>query len=273
MAALPPIDDSNTFPDKTEGGDPGTATDVVSAADLNALKTVISENRAQANAALTAASGGPHASTHASGGSDPVSPASIGAMAVGAAPTAHAASHAAGGTDPVSPASIGAIAGLHAATLAGNLTEFAGTMGDAVADSGVSSIQVQSTVSGFANHVYLVNPHAVTAAQVGADPKMAITAEHTTATRVLTDADHNRHQRLNTASNAIAVSIPNTLTVPFSWTARMPSGANPVTFAAGAGLITPEFIGQNTATDAGTWLHVFVESSTYASVAVAEKVP
>lgn len=57
MPALPPIDDSNTYATKTEGGNPAVATDVVSAADLNALKTVVGENRAQANAALAATAG------------------------------------------------------------------------------------------------------------------------------------------------------------------------------------------------------------------------
>lgn len=52
-----------------------------------------------------------HASTHATGGSDPITPSSIGAMASDATPTpaAHAASHASDGADPVAPAQIGAI--------------------------------------------------------------------------------------------------------------------------------------------------------------------
>lgn len=59
-----------------------------------------------------------HASTHATGGSDPITPASIGAMAANATPTpaAHAASHALGGTDALTPAAIGAAAATHAST-------------------------------------------------------------------------------------------------------------------------------------------------------------
>lgn len=55
---------------------------------------------------------GPHASTHATDGTDPISPDSIGAMAANATPTpaAHATSHASDGADPVTPAAIGAIA-------------------------------------------------------------------------------------------------------------------------------------------------------------------
>ena len=46
---------------------------------------------------------GKHATTHGSGGSDPVTPASI-----GAATSKHATAHGSGGSDPVTPASIGA---------------------------------------------------------------------------------------------------------------------------------------------------------------------
>lgn len=60
-----------------------------------------------ANATPTPAA---HAASHAENGSDPITPASIGAMAVGDAPTAHAASHASNGSDPITPASIGAMA-------------------------------------------------------------------------------------------------------------------------------------------------------------------
>lgn len=59
-----------------------------------------------------------HAASHSSGGSDPVTPADIGAATTGAlstglagkASTTHAATHASGSSDPVSPASIGAAA-------------------------------------------------------------------------------------------------------------------------------------------------------------------
>lgn len=60
-----------------------------------------------------------HASTHAANGSDPITPASIGAMAAGAAPNAHAATHAAGGSDEVTPAAIGAATDDH---VHGNIT-------------------------------------------------------------------------------------------------------------------------------------------------------
>lgn len=58
-----------------------------------------------------------HAGTHASGGTDVVTPAAIGAVANDDArltdsrtPTAHAGTHATGGTDVLTPAAIGALA-------------------------------------------------------------------------------------------------------------------------------------------------------------------
>lgn len=49
-----------------------------------------------------------HAPTHAALGSDPVTPAAIGAAAADALPNPHAATHATNGADPVTPAAIGA---------------------------------------------------------------------------------------------------------------------------------------------------------------------
>lgn len=61
-----------------------------------------------------------HADSHAEGGSDPLTPGAIGAVAVDdtrlsdpRTPTAHAASHATGGADPISPSAIGAAPASH----------------------------------------------------------------------------------------------------------------------------------------------------------------
>ncbi len=72
-----------------------------------------------------------HAASHAAGGSDEITPASIGAAAADAAPNAHAATHAAGGSDEVTPAAIGAATGDHAH---GNITN-----GGALQDTDVSA--------------------------------------------------------------------------------------------------------------------------------------
>lgn len=65
-----------------------------------------------------------HAGSHASAGSDPITPASIGAVASNdsrltnsRAPTSHASSHFSAGTDPIAPSDIGAAAASHTHTL------------------------------------------------------------------------------------------------------------------------------------------------------------
>ncbi len=85
--------------------------------------------------AIAALGGGPpasHAASHATGGTDAITPASIGAVATSDSrltdsrtPTLHAASHATGGADAITPASIGASATGHTHVLA-NVTN-AGT--------------------------------------------------------------------------------------------------------------------------------------------------
>lgn len=83
-------------------------------------------------AALGGGAPASHASSHASNGSDPITPASIGAVATNdsrltnsRAPTSHASSHFSAGTDPLTPADIGASAVGHTHVLA-NVTD-AGT--------------------------------------------------------------------------------------------------------------------------------------------------
>ena len=70
---------------------------IVYAADMNRIEQGIAAVET-GKAPLT------HAAQHASGGTDPITPASI-----GAANLTHAAQHASGGTDPITPASIGAV--------------------------------------------------------------------------------------------------------------------------------------------------------------------
>lgn len=75
-------------------------------------------------AALGGGTPASHASSHGSAGSDPITPASIGACASNdsrltnsRAPTSHASSHFSAGTDPLSPSDIGAAASVHTHTL------------------------------------------------------------------------------------------------------------------------------------------------------------
>lgn len=77
---------------------------------------------------IAAIGGGPpasHASSHASGGFDPITPASIGAVASSDSrlsdsrqPTSHASTHGSAGVDPITPAAIGAAAASHDHVLA-----------------------------------------------------------------------------------------------------------------------------------------------------------
>ena len=83
-----------------------------------------------------------HASTHATGGSDALTPADIGAMAANATPTpaAHAASHKTGGTDALTASDIGAASATHASTHATG-----GTDAITPADIGAASTSHHST--------------------------------------------------------------------------------------------------------------------------------
>lgn len=76
-------------------------------------------------AALGGGTPGNHASRHATGGADPITPASIGAVATNdsrltdsRSPTNHSSSHGSAGTDPITPAAIGAANASHGHTLA-----------------------------------------------------------------------------------------------------------------------------------------------------------
>lgn len=75
-------------------------------------------------AALGGGAPASHASSHGSAGGDPITPASIGAVATNDSrltnsrtPTSHASSHFSAGTDPIAPADIGAAASSHTHTL------------------------------------------------------------------------------------------------------------------------------------------------------------
>lgn len=104
-------------------------------------------------AALGGGAPATHASSHAAVGGDPITPASIGAIAEGDSrltnartPNAHASSHASNGSDPVTPAAIGAAEASHAHTLV-NVSD-AGTAASrnvpASGDAGASQVVLGS---------------------------------------------------------------------------------------------------------------------------------
>lgn len=144
-----------------------------------------------------------------------------------------------------------------------------GTANNAVTAAGVAQTTADGAATAASTHSARTdNPHSVTAAQVGADPKTTVQTAHTTSTLTLANADNNQHRALNTASNSIAISIPDTLTFPFVWTARKSSASNSVTITTGAGLITPKVSGTVPVTAVDAWITIFAESSTVAAVFV-----
>lgn len=113
------------MPDTTISALPSAsaAANAVVAAD-SADGTVTNKVTLSSIAALGGGTPAAHASSHGSAGSDPITPASIGAVATNDSrltdartPTGHASSHFSAGTDPITPADIGAAAASHTHTL------------------------------------------------------------------------------------------------------------------------------------------------------------
>lgn len=150
------------------------ANDVV--ASDNAAGTLTSKVTLGSIAALGGGQPASHASSHGSAGSDPITPAAIGAVATtdnrltnSRTPTAHAASHATGSTDPISPASIGAAEETHQHVLA-DVTD----AGTAAAKDAPSVGNASATEVVLGNDTRLTNSrtpssHASTHRATGAD--------------------------------------------------------------------------------------------------------
>jgi len=94
-----------------------------------------------------------HASTHASGGSDPVSPVSIGAVDLTTF-NSHKSRHASGGADPLTPADIGAAPSSHTHTRS-QITDFAHKSTHAIWGSDpISPLDIGAVRAGdFAQHL------------------------------------------------------------------------------------------------------------------------
>lgn len=113
-----------------------------------------------------------HATQHASGGVDPVTPAGIGAATTGhshgaAAPAAHAASHATGQADAIAAAAIGAATSGHTHTLV-DADIPAAIARDAEVTTAISTHAAQAdphptyaTDTDLSNHAGAADPHAV----------------------------------------------------------------------------------------------------------------
>jgi hypothetical protein len=124
------------------------ASDAVVAAD-SGDGTLTSKVTLSAIAALGGGTPGAHASRHATGGADPITPASIGAVATSdsrltdsRSPNSHSSSHGSAGSDPITPAAIGAAATSHTHVLS-SVTDAGTAASRNVPTSGnASSVQV-----------------------------------------------------------------------------------------------------------------------------------
>jgi len=226
-----------------------------SAANTATIANAAADNaQAAADDAQTTADTAAAAAVAAQDAVDAITPASIGAATVAEAGNALTAAQNAQNTAD------------DAATAA---TAAQGTADNAVAAAGIAQATADGAATAASTHSARTdNPHSTTAAQVGADPKTTVQTAHTAATLTLANADNNQHRALNTASNSIAISIPDTLAFPFVWTARKSSASNSVTITTGAGLITPKASGTVPVTAVDAWITVFAESSTVAAVFV-----
>jgi hypothetical protein len=305
MAALPPIDDSNTFPDKTEGGDEGEPTDLVAAADLNALKTVISENREQANDALAAAENAQTSANDAQGTADDA----LGGIA-GAVPAAHTAS-----TKTIASTDFGSIIRLDPTsnaievtiphTLFGSIVSsrsfrfrmVALNVDNAITLAGSGGLGLtyygDSTITAGDVIVVVIESATVARVEVIKSGDLVGTAQttatdalhplvqtaHTSATKTLAAGDAGDIIPLNAASNAIEVTIPHTLFAAGgtgrAWVcqAKVVSVAGGAATFVGSGGIVVEYYGKDPAVDAyiaGDWLTIVVDSATTASVFAVE---
>lgn len=100
----------------------------------------------------------------------------------------------------------------------------------------------------------------------------AVSASFSSATLTLNNNHNLYHIPVNTTNNGVVVQIPTSLTPGFSCSIRKTSASNAITFATGGGFITPTFYVQNTATTNNCLIHIFVESSTVATVRIENSV-
>lgn len=172
-----------------------------------------------------------HASSHAAGGADEITPADIGAMAAGATPTpaSHAASHASGGADPITPSAIGAMASDAAPNAHASSHSSAGTDPIAPSDIGAAAASSVGAASGIAS----LDANAKVTASEASAAIVEVTASKTLA---LTDA--GKFQQIN-SSSAVTITIPASASVAFPTGTEIELcryGSGSVTVAAASGV-------------------------------------
>ena len=261
MAALDPIDDTNTFPDKDDGGTAQTV-ETVNADDLNSLKDRIAENRTQANLALASTAGAVTARTASF---------SLAAADHGALQTVDASAGAVVVTVPHtlwgSVYGSGQFKARVLVTNADNAVTLVGSGGIALTYFGPNTVKtgdlITITVVSATSALIEIQPW-------GNDLLPLDGGTVTAATRTLTVADAAQIIGLDPTSNTIAVTIPHTLFWAggtgrtFQCTLVALNVANAITFA-GSGGLGLTYYGDSTIA-AGDIIRISVESATVCRV-------
>lgn len=280
MADLPAISDANLYAAKSDdipvpGGEETTH---IGAADLNAIRARMAENRTQANTALSTAEGAVTDANNAQADAanaagaieehveDTSNPHEVTASQVGAIPVTEGGA----GYVPVTTAE-GTLDTDDALTFDGTTLD---TPGLSVGSGGVYSegdIESEGTVT--AGEITTSGSVAadvdVTVGGRSVELKSGVAATHSAATLTLTAAHHNQRIPVDTASNNVEVRIGTGLPAGFSCELRKTSASNAITFASGGGYITPvEYGTASSALNALT--SIFVESSSHAETITVE---
>ena len=265
MAALPPIDDSNTYATKTEGGNPGDPNDVVSAADLNALKARVGENRDQANAALAATAGAVV---------DQTASFSLASTDHGKVVRVDSAGGAVVITIPHTLFGSIIASGVFRTTIlvtnADEAITIAGSGGIVPQYFGRKTIRIGDLITITVTSASL----ALVDVREWSDPLAPyVQGTHTATTRTLALGDSAQIIPLSGASNAVAVTIPHTLYDAvlgraFQTTLVALNVTNAITLAGSGGLVLT-YYGDSTIT-AGDIIRISVESATVCRVEVVK---
>lgn len=266
MPALDPIDDTNLYPDKADGGTAQT-TATVNADDLNSIKDRISENRTQANAALAAYAGAvtdrtaSFSLTSADHGVLQVLDSSAGASVITVPHTLFGSVYTSG-----------QFRTRVFVTNADEAVTLAGSGGISLIYFGRNTIQTGDLIT--------ITVRSATSALVevtpwGDDLLPMDGGTVTAATRTISVADANKIIGLNPTSNTIAVTLPHTLFWAsgtgrtFQTTLVALNVTNAITLAGSGGLVLT-YYGSSGTIAAGDIIRISVESQTVCRVVVSK---
>lgn len=262
MPALDPIDDTNLYPDKDDGGTAQT-TATVNADDLNSIKSRISENRTQANAALAATAGAVV---------DQTASFSLAASDHGKVIRVDSAGGAVVITIPHTLFGSIIASGVFRTTIlvtnADEAITIAGSGGITPQYFGRKTIRIGDLITITVTSASL----ALVDVREWSDPLAPyVQGTHTATTRTLALSDSAQIVPISGASNTVAVTIPHTLYDAvlgraFQTTLVALNVTNAITLA-GSGGLTLTYYGSSTIT-AGDLIRISVESATVCRVEV-----